>query len=143
MVIGTKFFGEMEIKDKDIIYFHDGMLGLEDLKRYVIIDADDLGKLKCMQSVDEKDIAFIIINPWDIFKDYEVDIDDVELQYFKDKDIKSMFIYTVLTIKDKTVTSNLLGPVVINTSTHLGKQIVLYKSSYTTKHIVTQMLKRD
>ena len=48
-----------------------------------------------------------------------------------------MVVYTLLTInggKVKDMTANLMAPVVLNTANMQARQIVLDRSSYTTKH---------
>ena len=141
MIIETKFSGQIEINDDDIINFQEGLFGFEDLKKYVVIDIDDF--FKSLQSIEKKEAAFIVINPWDTFKDYEIDINDEELLAFKDKDINNFRVFSILTITEQTMTANLIGPIVINTLSRQGKQIVLYKSSYTTKHNIMQFAKKD
>lgn len=138
MVIETKFFGDMEIKDEEIIDFQDGLLGFEDAKGYVLINMAQDEIFKCLQSIDRKEVAFIVINPWDAFKDYDIDVNDGEIESFRDKDVKNFAVYTILTITEERMTANLIGPVIINIKTRQGKQIVLHKSCYTTKHIIKE-----
>jgi len=79
VVIDTKFSGEVEVKDEDVLYFEEGLLGFEDVKKYVIVKLDESGIFSCFQSMDRKEVGFIVMNPWDVVKDYEIDIDDKEL----------------------------------------------------------------
>jgi flagellar assembly factor FliW len=141
LIIDTKFSGQIEINEQDILKFEEGLLGFEDLKKYVLIDIDDF--FKSLQSIDRKEAAFIVINPWDVFKDYEIDINDKELLAFNDKDINNFRVLSILTITQQNMTANLIGPVVINTLSGQGKQIVLYKSNYTTKHNIMQYVKKE
>lgn len=134
MIIDTKYLGRVDIDDKSIIEFSEGILGFEHLKRFVIINILGTPLFKCLQSVDEKGTAFIVINPWDIFKDYEINVDDKELLSIGSSDSKNLMVYSLLTITPQKITANLLGPVIINYSSQKGKQVVLYKSSYTTRH---------
>lgn len=142
MIIDTKFSGQIEINDKDIIYFEDGLLGFEDVKKYVVININEAPPFMCLQSVEGSSAAFIIINPWDVFADYEIDLDDDELLSLGDADIKNLMLYTLVTITEENITANLIGPVIINTNSRKGKQTVLYKSNYTTRHNIMQFLKK-
>jgi len=51
-------------------------------------------------------------------------------------------LYTLVTITPNRMTTNLIGPVIINLTSHKGKQIVLCKSSYTTRHSIMEMVKK-
>lgn len=51
----------------------------------------------------------------------------------------SMVTYCTLTVaNDGGITANLLGPLVINTRTRRGRQLVLTESGYSTRHPVSQ-----
>ena len=41
MVVKTKFFGELEISEKDIIIFDEGLPGFQDMHRYAVINDED------------------------------------------------------------------------------------------------------
>lgn len=142
MIIDTKFSGQIEINDEDIIYFEDGLLGFEDVKKYVVTNLDEDTPFRSLQSIEKSEVAFIVINPWDIFLDYEIDIDDNELLPLGEVDIKNFMLYTLVTITENRITANLIGPVIINVNSHKGKQIVLYKSNYTTRHDIISLIKK-
>lgn len=142
MIIQTKFFDDIEIKDEEIVDFKDGLLGFEDFKKFALINVDDSGLFKCLQSIDEKNVAFVVLNPWDVFKDYDIDIDDNELSSFIDTDINNILVFSIVTITEDKMTANLIGPLVINIKTRQGKQIVLNNSRYTTKHNIKEFAKR-
>lgn len=140
MILQTKFSGEIDIKDEEIFYFEGGLLAFEEYKRYVLLDINEF--FKCLQSVDKKEVAFIILDPWRIFKDYEADINDEELAGFKDKDINNFLVFTIATVTEERITTNLIGPVILNISSMQGKQTVLNNSNYTTKHTIMESVKK-
>lgn len=143
MIINTKFFGEIEIQDEDIIDFNDGLPGFEDIKKFVLIDAGSQGALKCLQSVEYREIAFIVANPWDVVSDYEMDIDDKQLEELGGTDINSLLAYCILNITNERITANLMAPVIINIYAKRGRQMVLYKSRFTTKHIIKEFTVKE
>lgn len=136
MIIDTKYLGTVDVDDKKIIGFEEGLLGFEDLKRYAVLDMGENTIFKCLQSVDCRDVAFVIINPWDAIFDYEIDVDDRDISSIGEKDYSSLAVYTILTIKPESITANLIGPVIINTKTMRGKQVVLANSQYTTRYSI-------
>lgn len=129
MNIETRLFREIEINDKNILTFNEGIPGFENFNKYVILDIED-SNLKCLQSVENKDVCLILINPFDYFLDYEIKLstDDInKLKISKEQDVS---VYNVLNIKNEKITANLLAPIVINAINNLGMQIILQESNY-------------
>lgn len=143
MIIDTKFFGEVKIKEEEVIFFNEGLLGFENTRKYVVLNMDEGSIFKCLQSVERKELAFIIINPWDAVKDYEIDIDDNELLSLGSLDLKDFMLYTLVTVTENRITANLIGPVLINISYCKGKQIVLAKSRYNTRYNIMELVKKE
>lgn len=142
MIIDTKYLGPVEIDEKDIVVFEEGLLGLEDFKRYTLLGIGDGAVYKCLQPVNCKDFAFIVVSPWDVAPDYEIDVDDAEISAIGERDMSSLDVYAILTIKPEGVTANLIGPVIINTKTMKGRQVVLVDSRYTTRNRILKLGQR-
>ena len=65
MKLKTKHFGEIEIDESKIIHFPTGIIAFEEQKRFFIIDNPDENiPFSWLQSVDDPDLAFVIINPF-------------------------------------------------------------------------------
>ena len=72
MLLNTKNFGEVEIKDEDIIFFEYGVPGFENMTQFVILgktDSED-DPFFWLQSVQNPNLAFVIMNPRDLVLDY-------------------------------------------------------------------------
>ena len=63
MKINTTRFGELEVDKKDIIEFTEGLLGFENLTKFFIVDPGDQTLILWLQSVDDANTAFPIIEP--------------------------------------------------------------------------------
>ncbi|MBI6865211.1 flagellar assembly protein FliW [Lysinibacillus fusiformis] len=127
MKIATKFLGEIEIGEQDILTFEHGLLGLEDEKKFVLLPIDADLPLAILQSVENVEIGFVIAYPFAFKKDYSFDIsenDREQLQIGKEEDVLT---YTIVTMKEtfQESTMNLLAPLIINMEKKCGKQIVL------------------
>lgn len=127
MQIQTKFLGEVEIQEEDIITLTKGLLGLEEYKKYVLLPFEKDNPLAIFQSIEEPQVGFVVAYPFAFKKDYFFDIseeDKRELQVEKEEDILA---YSIMTLNDpfETSTINLLAPLVINNAKKCGKQIVL------------------
>lgn len=129
MNISTKFFDDININENDILNFRDGIPGLEDYKNYIVLNIED-SKLKCLQSVEEKEIALLMINPWDFFNDYEIQLSDEEINQLEIKSHDDVLVYNIVSVRENKVTANLLAPIVINIKNNRAKQIILNENKY-------------
>jgi flagellar assembly factor FliW len=138
MTINTSRFGEIEITPESILYMPDGMLGFPECRRYVLLENDPGVRFKWMQAVDEPTLAFIVINPMDFFVDYDIDLSDEDADTLGIEDPSDAALMTTVTVDRKLerCTTNLVGPIVINSKTLRAKQVVLSDSRYGTKHVV-------
>ena len=106
------------------ILFEKGIPGFEDYKYFNVNIIKDNEKFYSIVSKEDDNIGFISISPFDIKKDYEIDLDD---EFVKELDIKSEKDVLVLclitlgkTLKDST--ANLKAPIIINIKNNRGKQ---------------------
>lgn len=137
MKISTKFFGELEVQDKDIINFEDGIPGFKEHNRYALIHDGD-SDFSYLQSVDTQNICFIVIPPAVIVRNYDIEVseDTVEkLEIDKEQDVS---LYAILTVPEDidNMTANLKAPIVINRKNNKGKQEILDDDRYEIKHKV-------
>lgn len=138
MQIKTKYLGDVEITEEDILHFPNGLLGFENRHEFIFLNIPGNEHFKVLQDINNSFLAFLLINPWDFFKDYEIDILDEDLAKLgidsnqKDK----LGVYNIITLGStlQKSTANLLAPILINTGEKIGKQYILNDSSYSTKH---------
>lgn len=139
MKIKTTNFGEIEIEKDKIIYFPEGIPAFEEEKEFVIILNDDKeNPFHWLQSVKNPKLSFIILNPFEIFNDYDILLPETAINKLKIENKEDVAIYTIVVIPEDItkMTTNLLGPIVINTKEKLGKQVILDDNRYTTKHFI-------
>ncbi|MBU8922180.1 MAG: flagellar assembly protein FliW [Bacteroidales bacterium] len=132
MKIKSSIFDEIEFDEKDIIVLDNGLIGIETLSRFILMDFADESAFHWLQSVDDPDMGFIVSEPTIFDGEYTFAIDPglkEILSIEKDDDVVVM---SIVTIRDhgNTITGNLLGPVVINASKRIGIQIVLDSDDY-------------
>lgn len=136
MLIKTTRFGEMEIEQSQIINFPQGLPGFGDKKGFIPIEYKKGSPFKFLQSLEEPDLAFVIMDPFKIFNDYELDIteqDKERLEIDKPEDVN---VYVIATIGQggTSLTVNLQAPLVFNIAKSLGKQVILHQSPYPTRY---------
>lgn len=139
MLVNTKFLGEVEISESDILTFENGLPGFPDNKKFALLSLDADLPLALLQSTEEAAISFVVAFPFAFKPDYVFDLseeDKEELQIEKEEDVLT---YAIVTLKEtfNQSTLNLLAPLVININKKLGKQIVLQDSKvYPLRHTI-------
>jgi flagellar assembly factor FliW len=130
----TTRFGDMELSDDKVIVMPDGMIGFEE-QRYVLLTPERSGGFCWFQSVDNPDLAFVVVDPTAFFADYRVKLTRDEYDKLEMTEADEIIILTVATMSPLPgeITVNLQGPIVINSRTLKGKQIVLEDGKYKTR----------
>jgi flagellar assembly factor FliW len=121
-------FGTFEVEDGTVLTFPAGLLGFPDQQRYVILDHDRDAPFKWLQSLDEPELAFVIIDPALFDGHYRVDSPSDALAELGGGQADEMTVAVILTIPSDDparITANLRGPLLMNPRTKLCKQLVL------------------
>lgn len=130
MKIQTKFFGEIDIDGHKILNFKHGIPGFEGLKKFILLDIEENEYLKCLQSIEDKNISFLVTSPWNYFKDYEIELSGDEIKELDINDERNVMIYNIVTVRENKITTNLVAPVVVNVINNRAKQIILSNTKY-------------
>ena len=147
MVVKTKFFGEVEIDDTKILDFPNGIIGFEDFKKFAIIyDVEDESenKISWLQSVNEPTLALPVVDPLAIVSEYSPMIEDELLKPLgnpADEDLLCLLVMTVPADMTK-VTANLKAPVIINSKTNKGVQLIVDNADYPVKFNVYESVQK-
>ena len=135
--VSTSRFGEIEVDEKKIVHFQNGIPAFEDEHEFIILPYEEDSPYYFMQSVNSPDLAFLLTIPFLFFPEYSFEIDDATIKELEIKNYDNVFYYSMITIPNGSIrymTANLLAPVVLNSENMQAKQVVLEKSNYTTKH---------
>jgi len=135
MILENTRFGTIEIDDDKIITFAKGIPGFERLTRYALITEEE-GVLEYLQSVEKPELSFILVDPFLYCRDYEFELSDQTVEELEVRSEEDLIIRCILTLRDgvKNATMNLVAPIVINAARRLGKQVILTKTAYGTRH---------
>ena len=145
MKISTTRFGDIEVDDSNVITVLGGIIGFENYYRFVILDFLKDSQFRWLQSLNDPEVAFVICDPWYFFKDYNFELSDEnqnELEIESLDDIIAVAISTIPADITKT-TLNLISPIIINLKKMIGKQVILYNSSYSTNHRIVLKVQID
>lgn len=135
MNIETKYHGTVQLSDMAIVSFEHGLPGFEHEKQFALLPIHD-SPFTILQSVQNKDVAFVMIEPFSHFPTYEIELDDTTCEQLKIQKENDVALYVILTVAEPftNTTANLQAPVVINVHERIGKQVILTNTPYKTKH---------
>ncbi|WP_017184917.1 flagellar assembly protein FliW [Alkalibacillus haloalkaliphilus] len=138
MKIETLYFETVEVDEKDIIHFENGLPGFQSETEFVMLDLEGNPAFKVLQSVQTESLAFVVTNPFLIQPDYEFKLDDSTIEQLNVKQPEHISVWSIVTLKEpfEKSTHNLQAPVVINNESKKAKQISLNHPSYHTKHSI-------
>lgn len=131
MRIQTSRFGTIDLTEDDIIQFPEGLLGFNDLRRFVLLDDPNDEIFAWLQSCEQGGIAFPILEPELFSANYNVSLTKHDLEILNMKAAEATRAFTIITIpQDPTqMTANLKAPIVINVKKKIGRQCVLQDNS--------------
>lgn len=142
MNISTKYFDDVSISEQDIIYFKEGIFGFENFKKYIIIEFESgSDNLLCLQSIDDEELAFVLMNPFNLMSEYKPQLSDSDIEDLDiDENTEGVLYYVICVVKDSISEStvNMKCPIVINPKSKMAKQIILDSEEYNFKHELKQ-----
>ncbi len=132
----TSRFGRLEVGKDKIIEFPSGIIGFPETRRFIMMDYQDTS-LKWLQAVDDPDVAFIVTQPLDLFPEFTVNIEKSTRNILGINEEEDIVILAILRVDGDNVTANLQGPLIINSLTKKGMQVVNEDSRFTCKTPLT------
>ncbi|BBA71441.1 flagellar assembly protein FliW [Geobacter sulfurreducens] len=135
MNVTTTRFGEIAVEEAKIITLPDGMLGFSE-KRFVLLTPQNITPFCWLQSVENPELAFVVVDTKECAPDYAVKLTAEESEKLCVNDGDEVVLLAVVTMAADPfdITVNLQGPIALNPKRMLAKQIVLEGSRYVTKH---------
>ena len=129
MKAATRLFGEIEIDESKIITFEDGIIGFPDMKKFTLIfDEEKEGRpsISWLQSMDEPEIAFPVMDPLFVCETYNPSVEDELLKNLGTIKEDNLYVLVTVTVPQniKELAVNLKAPIVINTDTRKASQII-------------------
>ena len=141
----TRLFGAIDIPDDKIIVLENGMIGFPDMQHFALIfdaEKEDGGKIKWLQSMDDPETAFPVMDPTIIKKDYNPTINDEILKPLGELSDENIFVLSTVTVPKQLekMSINLKAPIVINADTKKGAQIIV-EDDLPVKYMIYDLLK--
>lgn len=130
----------MEVDPNNVIAFPSGMPGFEKCTRFQLFHEEkDQPMVYWLQSLDEPDVAFSVIDPTAFGLNYQMTLSDEETKLLDAKDANEIAVMMVLynpmfeeggKLKQSSgVSANINGPMLINVRSKRGMQKVILRAT--------------
>jgi flagellar assembly factor FliW len=124
MKFTSRQFGDIEYQETHEFQFPDGIIGFEHLRKFLIIDDEDAQPFRWLVSLEDPNLSFPMIPPSIVVPDYEPALPGGA----------TVFAVAVLNEPIEESTVNLRAPVIIDTATRTGRQVVVEQDRHSLQH---------
>ena len=120
-----------------------GMMGLPEATEFELLSSEARQPIMWLRSLGPKRLSFPVVEPGPLVGDYVLELSDADAEFLEIKSADdNPLVLTVLTVKSlnpQRVTVNLVGPIIINRRTLIGKQVVLANyERYSVEHVLIE-----
>jgi len=146
MRANTRLFGEIDIEEEKIITLENGMIGLPEFQKFALIFDEEkerkTSSVMWFQSMDDPQTAFPVMQPNAVKPDYNPTVNDEVLSSLGELKEENTYVLVTLTASSdvKETSVNLKAPIVINTDTRKGCQIIV-EDDYPVKYKIYDAVK--
>lgn len=142
----TRLFGEIDIEDSKIITLEGGMIGFPDMKKFALVfdeEKKERGKIKWLQSMDDAEVAFPVMDPVEVKEDYNPTVNDELLKPLGNLTDENTFVLVTVTASKniKELSINLKAPIIINLDNMKGAQLIV-EDDLPVKYKIYEILKK-
>ena len=152
MKLDTRHFGEIDIDESKIVLFEEGLPGFRHLTKFALFhdethaqntgaaEANSAGVFLWLQSLEDSDTAFVLLNTFMFMPDYAPKLEEGTLDSLGECDSEDLIIRNIAVVPEKLedMTVNLCAPIVINSVTQKGKQALAVNKEYHVRHRIIQ-----
>jgi len=134
VTVASARFGTHTVPEECILTFAEGLVGIPQAIRFWLAEpAGGPSPFRYLLSIDLPDLGFLVCDPCQLWPAYAAELPPAE----GGGDVQ---VLTIVTVRDepRTLTANLLAPLLIDCETRRGRQVVLDGSHYSTRQPLTQ-----
>lgn len=136
-VPGLNYGGFNMPRHKNVFTFPAGLPGLPgELTGFELIALAPDSPFFFLQSLQEENVGFILLNPFALFPGYEFDLPEEDAAALGVKKPEDVVVFCIVNASRglKNATVNLLAPLVLNTTAGVARQVVLDDRRYGVRH---------
>jgi flagellar assembly factor FliW len=124
MILSTTRFGSVTIEESDVLSFVDGLIGMEQCRRWVLLADASNPALGWLQSTERSDLALAVVSPRRFVPGYSVRVARRDIEPLALDDLDAAQVLVIVGQVDGSLALNLKAPLVIHLAERLGRQIV-------------------
>jgi flagellar assembly factor FliW len=124
MLLHTTRFGTIQAETDDIFLFPNGLIGLEDFRRWVLLADAENDAVGWLQSTSHPDVAVAVVSPRRFVQEYSVRIPRGELARLQLDESDRAFVLSLVSQNQHGLTLNLKAPLLFNLDRRLACQLV-------------------
>lgn len=132
MLLKTRLFGEINVKDEEVIHFTKPILGFDDCRQYLLMENESIFPTFWLQSVNDPNLAFPVISPFSVDENYSINLQDLDLDDIRLNSIDDALVLTLMVVPQtiSSIRTNLRAPIIYNPEKKVAKQLILYDEKY-------------
>jgi len=139
MLIQTTRFGPVDIDETRTLEFPAGLLGFSSYRTFALLQPDDQGVFFWLQSTESPDLAFVVTDPALWVPDFQANIRKEQMDELGLGETSDAQVLVIVNKRDNSLTANLQGPLVVNSTTRRAMQLVLAEKKWSTRHELVQL----
>ena len=148
MTVNTRLFGEIQVGDDKIVNLPQGIIGFPDLKSFTLIydsEKEDKGNIMWFQSLDEPQFALPVMTPSTVVPDYNPTVNDELLAPLGELTEENLYVLVTVKVPSdiKEMSVNLKAPIIINTDSLIGGQIIVEDGDLPVRFKIYDLVKKD
>lgn len=146
MRLKTKYFGEIECPEENMLHFPDGLFGFEEEKKFFLLPFEGSeGSILCFQSAVTPGLAFVAVNPFSLKPDYAPILSAGELKAMEVERSEDLCFYALCVVRSPVADStvNLRCPVAVNDRTGRAIQVILEEGDYHMHHLLSEFGRKE
>ena len=124
MVVNAACANSKDPKEQEMITFPQGLIGLEEYRKFVLNQVPEESLFQILQSVDDKSFGLIVTSPFWFAPNYSFELPDIYATQLGDQQGIEVLVTVTLSSDPKNSTVNLLGPLVISRYSGKGFQVL-------------------
>ncbi|MGF9910078.1 flagellar assembly protein FliW [Brevibacillus porteri] len=112
------------------LFFEDGIPGFSHLQFFQLLQEEE-SPFFIIQSTEEKEVGFWVIDPFSFFPEYKFELSDVAKNVLHVDEESQLGVFSIITLRgNNEATVNLKAPIVVNLSNRMGRQVILQEDTY-------------
>lgn len=124
-----------------------GLVGLPEMQRFDLAPIPGTWPLLSMRSSGSEEICFAVVEPHTLIAGYDLEVSDDDAEQLRVESAEDVIVFNIVTIHSlhpQYVTVNLVGPLLVNRHTLIGKQVIIANfEQYSAQHVLIDERPKD